>query len=61
MCKIVTFEVGCRGCRGFIKTDKNSYVCSKRAHMDDSPIIPLKDGKKTADWYICKGRYYTGN
>ncbi len=59
MSKTIVFEIGCRGCDGLVKIAKTSYVCNKRMHLDDTPVIPFKDGQKTRDWYICKGKYYT--
>ncbi len=55
---LLHFEVGCRRCSNLERIGKNTYVCSERAHMDDSPVIPIKDGRKTDDWNICNGEYY---
>ncbi len=58
MGKIVQFEIGCRGCACLEKIGKRTYECSTRIHIDDSPVIPVRDGVKTADWNICDGEYY---
>ena len=55
---LVQFEVGCRRCTHLERIGKNTYICSERAHMDDSPVIPIKDGYKTDDWNICNSEYY---
>ncbi len=56
--KVVTFAVGCRRCAHLDRIGKNTYVCAKRVHMDDTAIIPIKDGVKTSDWGICAGKSY---
>lgn len=56
---IIRFETGCRKCSGLIPIGKGTYMCGKRAHLDDSSIIPIKDGKKTEDWNLCNGEYYS--
>lgn len=58
MGEIVEFEVGCRLCEHLIQIGKNSYICEERAHMDDSEVVPIRDGKKTEDWNICGGEDY---
>lgn len=55
---LLHFEVGCRRCLNLQKVGKNTYICSERVHLDDSPVIPIKDGHKTEDWNICNGEYY---
>ena len=55
---LLQFEVGCRRCDYLERFGKNSYICSIKAHLDDSPVIPIKDGVKTEDWNICNGEYY---
>ncbi len=61
MGNIIQFEKGCRHCDGLTRIDKCTYICNKRAHMDDSSIILIKDGAKTRDWNICRGEYYNYN
>ncbi len=56
--KMVTFSIGCRRCIHLQRIGKNTYTCIKRVHMDDSPIIPIRDGDKTSDWGICEGKSY---
>lgn len=58
MGEIVKFEVGCRHCENLSQIGKGTYVCMKRVHMDDSDVIPIKDGKQTDDWYVCEGKNY---
>ena len=55
---ILEFNVGCRRCKNLVKIGKNTYMCSERSHMDDSDVIPIRDGKTTDDWYICSGSDY---
>ena len=54
----IEFEIGCRRCKNLLQTGKNTYICSTRAHMDDSAIVPIKDGVHTSDWGLCDGEYY---
>ncbi|WP_027217708.1 hypothetical protein [Butyrivibrio fibrisolvens] len=58
MGKIITFEIGCRGCVYLERIGKRTFECSTRTHLDDSPVIPIKDGLKTDDWNICNGEFY---
>lgn len=58
MGEIVKFEKGCKRCENLSQIGKGTYVCLKRVHMDDSDVIPIKDNKKTDDWYICDGESY---
>lgn len=58
MGEIVKFELGCKRCENLSQIGKGTYVCLKRVHMDDSDVIPIRDGKKTDDWYICDGQNY---
>lgn len=58
MGKIITFEIGCRGCACLEQIGKKTFECNARAHMDDSPVIPVRDGIKTGDWNICNGESY---
>ncbi len=57
-CILIPFEIGCRCCSHLERVGKNTYICAERIHMDDSPVIPIKDGLKTDDWNICNGEYY---
>lgn len=59
MSQIIAFEIGCRHCACLEKIGKDSYECCSRVHMDDSPVIPIFEGKKTTDWNICEGIDYT--
>ncbi len=58
MGKVIKFEIGCRCCDGLTKVDQCTYICGKRAHLDDSSIFLIKNGIKTSEWNICKGKYY---
>lgn len=58
MGEIVQFEIGCRHCEHLSKIDNNTWVCMQRVHMDDSDVVPIKNGKKTDDWGICDGEAY---
>ena len=58
MGEIVKFEIGCTHCENLAQTGKNTYVCLKRMHKDGSDVLPIKDGKKTKDWAVCKGKNY---
>lgn len=58
MGEIVAFERGCRGCENLVQIGKCTYKCARRVHMDDSEVIPVRDGKHTKDWNICDGEYY---
>ena len=58
MGEIVKFEIGCKKCENLSQIGKSTYVCMKRVHMDDSDVIPIKNGKRTDDWYICEGQNY---
>ncbi len=58
MGQIIKFEIGCRGCAYLERTGKHTYTCSTRVHMDDTPVVPIRDGKKTTDWDICSGKHY---
>lgn len=55
---LLNFEIGCRRCSNLVLTGRNTYICSERAHLDDSPVVPIKNGHKTEDWNICAGEYY---
>ena len=59
MGEVVRFEVGCRRCEHLVQIGKNTYLCKQKVHMDDSSVIPIRDGKQTSDWNICKGDSYT--
>lgn len=58
MGEIVKFEIGCRHCEHLTQIGKRTFCCNTRIHMDDSPVIPIKDNMKTLDWDICDGKYY---
>lgn len=58
MGELVIFERGCRGCEHLVQIGHNTYRCETRVHMDDSDVIPVKDGKHTRDWDICSGEFY---
>lgn len=58
MGEIVKFELGCKRCENLAQIGKGTYVCLKRVHMDDSDVIPIRDGKRTNDWYICNGENF---
>lgn len=58
MDNVICFDIGCRRCRYLAQIGKGTYCCNKRVHMDDSPVIPIKDSVKTSDWGICAGEYY---
>ena len=58
MAEILTFSIGCRRCENLVKVGKNTYMCTERCHMDDSDVVPIRDGKQTDDWYICGGDNY---
>ena len=53
------FERGCKRCEHLSQIGKGTYVCMKMVHMDDSDVIPIKDGERTDDWNICDGKNYT--
>lgn len=55
---IVQFETGCRRCEHLVQVGKKTYLCKQKVHMDDSEVIPVRDGKHTHDWYICGGESY---
>ena len=59
MGEILQFEVGCRHCVHLVQVNKNSFMCSERVHMDDTPVMPIVDGEKSfIDWNVCHGEYY---
>ena len=58
MDNIVQFEIGCRKCEHLIQIGKRTYLCEQKVHMDDSEVIPVRDGKHTSDWYVCAGDSY---
>ncbi|ADL36422.1 hypothetical protein bpr_IV057 (plasmid) [Butyrivibrio proteoclasticus B316] len=58
MGSITEFSIGCRRCANLEQIGKKSFMCSVRSHMDDSDVVPIRDGKKTEDWCICDGEYY---
>ena len=58
MGEVIRFELGCKRCEHLSQIGKNTYVCMKRVHTDDSDVIPIRDGVKTCDWYICEGENY---
>lgn len=58
MGELLTFEIGCRHCANLLQIGKNTYICSERAHMDDTDVIPIRDGQRTDDWNICNGDSY---
>ncbi len=55
---IIPFSVGCRRCVYLQRIGEGTYLCTERAHIDDSDVIPIKDGKQTKDWNICYGESY---
>lgn len=55
---ILAFEIGCRRCACLERIGTNTFECGSRVHMDDSPVIPVFEGKKTSDWNICEGMDY---
>ena len=58
MGQIVKFEKGCRRCEHLVQLDKNTWICEERVHIDDSSIMPILNGKHTADWNACEGEDY---
>ena len=58
MGEILEFNIGCRHCANLVRVGKNTYSCSERLHMDDTPVMPIVDGKHTDDWDICSGEDY---
>lgn len=58
MGNLLSFEVGCRKCANLLQIGKNTYICAERAHMDDTDVVPIRDGEKTSDWNICNGESY---
>lgn len=58
MGELLTFERGCNHCENLVRVGKNTYVCNARAHMDDTDVVPIRDGKHTDDWNICNGEDY---
>ena len=58
---IITFEIGCRRCSNLQIVSKGTYICTERVHMDDSAVFPIVEGKRTCDWNICDGEYYSRN
>lgn len=55
---VIQFERGCRRCEHLVQTGKNTYKCDKKVHMDDSEVVPIKDGEHTKDWNVCRGESY---
>lgn len=55
---VIQFEIGCRRCSNLMQTGKNTYTCSARVHMDNSPVVPIENGEHTKDWGVCKGERY---
>lgn len=49
---------GCRKCENLAQIGKGTYICLVRVHMDDSDVMPIRDGERTEDWYICDGEAY---
>lgn len=58
MGELLTFNVGCRRCECLVQIGKDTYMCAARCHMDDSDVVPIRDGKRTEDWNICNGENY---
>lgn len=59
MGEVVQFERGCYRCENLVRVGKNTYMCNERVHMDDSPVLPIEDGKKSfVDWNVCGGEFY---
>lgn len=58
MGELVKFEIGCNHCQNLVQIGKNTYMCLDRAHMDDSDVVPIENGKHTSDWNICNGESY---
>ena len=58
MGEVIKFDVGCRCCANLMRVGKNTYCCQERAHMDDSSVLPIVDGKHTDDWNACNGEDY---
>lgn len=58
MGELLAFERGCHHCENLVQIGKNTYMCATRAHMDDSDVVPIRDGKRTDDWNICDGESY---
>lgn len=58
MGELLAFEKGCYRCEHLSRIGKNTYVCTERVHMDDTDVIPIRDGKHTSDWNICNGENY---
>lgn len=55
---IIQFEIGCRRCEHLSKVGRNTYICTKKVHMDNSEVVPIRDGEHTSDWNVCKGKNY---
>lgn len=58
MGEVLEFCVGCRHCANLARVGKNTYCCQERVHMDDTPVMPIVDGKHTEDWNACEGEDY---
>lgn len=58
MKNVVEFDIGCRRCIHLTQIAKGTFCCNTRVHMDDTPVIPIKDNHKTLDWNICNHEYY---
>ena len=58
MNNIVKFDTGCRKCIHLVRIGKNSFLCGIRVHLDDSDVVPIRNGQKTEDWNICNGEHY---
>ena len=55
---VIQFERGCRRCEHLVQVDRRTWMCNKKVHMDDSAVIPIKDGEHTKDWNVCRGNDY---
>lgn len=58
MAEMIEFSIGCRRCENLVKISKGTYLCTERCHMDDTDVVPIRDGKQTDDWCICNGESY---
>ena len=59
MGEMITFEIGCRKCEYLVQIGKNSFLCDQRVHLDDTEVVPIRDGIHTDDWNACGGEDYS--
>ena len=58
MGETIPFEVGCRRCEYLTKIGKRTFLCDQRVHLDNTDVVPIRDGVHTEDWYVCEGEDY---